>query len=343
MSGRISMTTDYEPSFFEAIEVDGHAHRVVVAEYDHQIVGIGLMCRRRVFLNGAPAEVGYIGGLRVDKSFRGTTTLFRGNQLMKQWDKELFDVPFYLSAIVRDNEEARQVLTSGRAGLPHAREIGILYNAAIPFVRRRRPRVSGDVRVVHGGTVGAEQIADFLNRIGKEKQLYPVYTAQDILADRGILRGLRLDDFFVAVKGDAILGVIACWNQLPFRRTLVTGYSGVLRAIRPVASALAGLLRIAPIPSPGEALTNVFASCMAIAGNDERIFKLLMDSLLYEKYNTGKSMLVAGLMEKDPLVNALHGYLHIPARSCVYALSWKGFDALSGLDERVPYVELAGL
>lgn len=343
MPGRISMTTDYEPSFFEAVEVEGYAHRVVVAERDHQIVGVGLMCQHGVFLNGAPGEVGYIGGLRADKSVRGMTTLFRGNQMMKLWDKEHFNVPFYLSAILEDNVEARRVLYSGRAGLPQTREIGILYNAAIPFVPRRRPRLPDGVGVVRGTSVGAEGIAEFLNRVGKEKQFYPVYTAQDILAERGILRGLGLDDFYIAVKGDVILGVIACWNQLSFRRTLITGYSGILRPIRPVASALAGLLRMAPIPSPGDALKNVFASCVAVAGNDRRIFKLLLDSILYDRRRDGNSMLVAGVMEKDPLLPVLRGYLHIPARSCIYMISWKGFDGLSGLDERVPYVEIAGL
>lgn len=100
---------------------------------------------------------------------------------------------------------------------------------------------------------------------------------------------------------------------------------------------------MAPIPSPGDALKNVFASCVAVAGNDRGIFKLLIDSILYDRRRDGNSMLVVAVMEKDPLMHVLRGYLHIPARSCIYGLSWKGFDGLSGLDERVPYVEVAGL
>jgi hypothetical protein len=343
MPGRISMTADCEPSFFAAVEVEGYAHRVIAVESNHQIVGVGLMAKRRMFLNGTNTEVGYISSLRIDPSARNRTTIARGNHIMKQWHNEGFGVPFYLCAILQDNLTARNVLTSGRAGLPASRDIGTLYAAAIPLVKRRLPRLSGNIRVVRGSAIGAVRIAEFLNRTGSEKQFFPVYTADDIMADDQILRGLQLDDFYVAITGDHIAGVIARWNQLPFRRTLVTGYSGYLRWLKPLVASLADVLHLAPIPNPGEPLRNVLAACIAVAGNNQQIFKLLLNTILYHEYNTGKAFLIAGLMESDPLLPALRKYLHIPTRTCLYAMAWDGLDALSGLDGRVPYLELGGL
>jgi hypothetical protein len=343
MPGRISLTTDCEPSFFDAIEVEGYAHRVIVAESDHQITGVGLMAKRRMFLNGIPTDIGYLSSLRLDPSIRNKTTLTRGIQMVRRWHQEGFGVPFYLCAILKDNRSAKNILTSGRAGLPSSQEFGTLYAAAIPLLKRRLPRLPEGFRVVRGSTVGAVRIAEFLNRTGSEKQFFPVYTADDIMAEDHLLRGLRLDDFYVAITGDQIAGVIACWNQLPFRRTLVTGYSGYMKWLKQFISPFTRALHLAPIPNPGEPLRNVIAACIAIAGNNQQIFEALLNTILHDEYDTGKAFLLVGLMEEDPMLPMLRKYLHIPTRTCIYALSWNGHHAVPKRDGRIPYLELGSL
>lgn len=340
MPGSISSTTDCKPSFFNAIEVEGFAHRVAVAESNKQIVGVVSMAKRRIFLNGTSADIGYIGSLRIDQSFRSTIILARLIYITKKWHNEGFGVRYYLSAIPQENVIARNIMTSGRAGLPTSKDMGILYNAAIPIFKRRFPRPPNGTRVVRGSSVGAAIIAEFLNRTGKEKQFFPVYTADDIMAEDGILRGLHLDDFYVALKGDQIIGVTACWNQLPFRRTLITGYPWYLRWLKTLS---APFVHMAPIPNPGEPIRSVVAACIAIAENNQQIFELLLNTILHNEYNIGKAFLVVGLMETDPLKPVLHRYFNIPTRTCIDAYSWDGRNALSELDGRIPYVELGGL
>lgn len=343
MPGRISLTMDCEPSFFNAIEVEGYAHRVIVAESNRQLVGVGLMSKRRMFLNGTPADVGYLSSLRLDPSIRNKNTLAQGVRFLRQWHHEGFGVPFYLGAILQDNRTARNMLNSTRVGLPANKNVGTLYAAAIPLLKRRHPRPPDGTQVVRGTAVGAVRIAAFLNRTGGEKDFFPVYTAEDIMAEDHILRGLRLNDFHVAITGDQIVGVIACWNQLPFRRTLVTGYSGYMRWLKQFIAPLAKALHMAPIPDPGEPFRNVFAACMAIAGNDQQIFKLLLDTILHNEYDTGKTFLLVGLMEGDPLLPVLRTYLHIPTRTGIYALAWDGIDAVYIPDGRILYIELGAL
>jgi len=343
MPGSISLTVDCEPSFFKAIEVEGNTRRVIVGESNRQIVGVCLMAKRRMFLNGTPTDVGYMSSLRIQPLIRSKTHIIQGVQIFRQWHKESFGVPFYLFAVLQDNLAARNVLTSGLFGLPVSKEVGTLYAAAIPLIKRCSPCLPDGIRVVRGGAVGAVKIAEFLNRAGSEKQFYPVYTADDILADNQILQGLHLDDFYIAISGDRIVGVIACWNQLSFRRTLVTGYSGYMRWLKQLIAPLVKALHMAPIPNPGEAFKNVFAACIAIAGNDQRIFKVLLDTILQDEYNTGKTFLMFGLMEGDPLLPVLRKYLHVPIRTCIYAWAWDGLDAVNQLDGRLPYLELGGL
>ena len=337
MPGSISLTSDYDPSFFSAIEVEGYEHRVIVAESGNQIVGAGLMTKCRMYLDGVPSIVGYISSLRTDPA------IARGNRLMKQVNDEWTDVPFYLCAILQDNLNARRIITSGRVGLPPCMEIGTMYSAAIPFIKSRLLRLHDGIQIVRGDVVEPVRITEFLNRIGKERQFVSVYTTDDLVADDGILKGLHLEDFHAAVKGDDILGVMACWNQLPFRRMVVAGYAGYMRWLKPALTPLASLLHLAPMPNPGEPLQNVYASCIAVEGGDQRIFNLLLNAILHNEYNTGKTFLVAGLMEGDPLLSVLKKYVHFPTRTSIYGMGWDGLDAVTDLDCRTPYLELAGL
>ena len=343
MRGTISLAADYEPSFFRAIEVEGCEQRVIVAESNQQIVGVALLAKRRAFLNGTPADIGYLGSLRLDRSIRGTTIMARGRELLERLHEEEGGPPFYLLAILTDNVAAQNVLSSSRVGLPASTRIGTLHTVAIPLLPRLNPRLPARIQIERGSAVGAARLSEFLNRVGSEKQFFPVYTADDIMSDDGILRGLRLDDFYVAKTGDRILGILACWDQLPFRRILIAEYSGYMRWLKPFISPLANALRLAPIPNPGEPLRHLYAACIAIENNSEQIFTLLLNTILHHQHGRGNSFLLVGLMERDPLFPVLKKYIHIPSRSGIYALSLDNFDFTAALDERIPYVELGGL
>ena len=343
MPGPISLTADDDPSFFDAIEIEGHERHTIVVEADHRIVALGLVSKRRMFLNGTPADVGYISNLRADKSVRGRAIVTEFNRFVNQWQNMNFGVPFYLCAILKGNRKAREALAGGRINFAQIKEIGELYNAAIPLLKRPLPKAPAGVRVVRGNAVGATAIAEFLNRIGSKKQFYPVYTTEDIKADGGILRGLKPDDFHVALNGDHILGTIACWNQLPFRRMMVTGYSGFMRWLKPLTVPLTNLLRLAPIPDPGGPFRNAYAACIAIEDDHQDIFHLLLNTMLHSEYNTGKTFLTVSLMEADPLLSVVKKYLHFPLRTCIYAIYRDDLATIHQLDGRLPYIEAGGL
>ena len=100
---------------------------------------------------------------------------------------------------------------------------------------------------------------------------------------------------------------------------------------------------MAPFPKPGEFVKNLCAACIAVEENNQQIFESLLNTILHDQYNTGKTCLVVGLMESDPLIPVLHRYLHLTSRTCIYMASWEGFDILSEPKGRVPYIEVGGL
>jgi len=339
MPGAMELAFTHEPSFFDAIDVEGYDPRVIAGEEDGQVVGVGLLATRRVFLNGAPAEIGYLSSLRADPAIRGTTALARGYRFFRRLHNER-PLPFYLSTIMEENAAAREILTSGRAGLPAYHEIGRYRTLAIPLFRRKRKMLPAWLRLTRGSEVGAEAIAAFLQHAGRARQCFPVYTAEELSAPAGLLRGLSLDDFTVALSGDEIAGTLACWNQLPFRQHLVAGYNGLIRWGRPALNLLAAPAGCQLLPPPGTPVRCMLAACLAIRHDNPGVFRALLQHALSTRAGAGHDYLFVGLAEGDPLLPVAAEPLHIALRSRIYAVTW---DAAPALDGRAPYMELGSL
>jgi len=339
MPGMMTLAFTHEPSFFDAVEVEGDDPRVIAGAMDGQVVGVGLLAARRIFLNGEAAEIGYLSSLRIDQSQRGTTALARGYRFFKRLHRER-PLPFYLSTIMEENTAAREMLTSGRAGLPAYHAVGRYRTLAIPLMRRKRKKLPARLRLVSGSAVGAEAIAAFLRDSGRSRQFYPVYTAVDLLSPTGLLRGLALDDFTVALSGDAIAGTLACWNQLPFRQHLVTGYHGAMKWWRPALNLAAAPLGCQLLPPPRAPVRCLLAACLAIREDDPNIFRALLGEMLSMRAGADHDYLFVGLAEGDPLLPVAVEPLHLTLRSRIYAVAW---DAAPALDGRAPYLELGSL
>jgi hypothetical protein len=343
MPGAMSLAFTYEPDFFAAVEVEGAHTRVVVGERGGAIVGMGLSAQRRLYVDGQPENVGYLGSLRGDPAERNGFGLLRGYRYFRDLEGTM-PVRFYLSTIMEDNHAARRILTSRHAGLPQYHEVGLYRTLAFPLIRRRKPKADSRLQIVHGEQVGAAAIVAFLNTVGPEKQFFPVYDAEDIESSTGLLRGLRLSDFRVALAGDRIAGVMAGWDQCAFRQHRVTGYSGVLRKLRPVLNLASKCLGAALFPSPGRPVQSFYAACIAIAANDAAVFRALLRHMLYEMHGQGRDALMVGLAANDPLLEAAQAWWHVTLSSRIYAVTWEeGSGLLRALQGRVPYLELGSL
>ncbi len=340
MPGSMSLAFTHEPNFFAAIEVEGYSQQVMVVENDGELAGSGVIARRRVYLNGQPAEVGYLSSLRVDSAFRNTTVMGRGYRYLRQLHESQPGIPFYLSTIMEENVAARELLTSGRAGLPNYREIGKYVTTIIPLIRR--PNRDCPIAIINGTKVGSTAIADFLNKTGPSRQFFPVYTATDIDSPTGILRGLQPENFLAAISGDEIVGVMACWNQLPFRQHVVAEYHGMLKFSRPVINFVSSAFGCRMLPDPGEPVNSLLAAGIAIKNDDPAIFRALLRHALAIHSNNGSDLFFIGMAANDPLLPIVTEPWHITLHSRIYTVDWNA-DAANRFDAKVPYLELGGL
>ena len=104
--GNFQISYQREPSFFDALAVEGYYSHVVVARktVNNEIIGLGVRSVKQLYINGIEKKIGYLSSLRLSENYRNGFLIAKGYKLFYQLhckDK----VDFYLSTIINDNTE----------------------------------------------------------------------------------------------------------------------------------------------------------------------------------------------------------------------------------------------
>ncbi len=344
MGGGIRVAFEREPSYFHAVGVQGHFAQVVVARdtATGALAGVGTRSVSPRFVNGEVRQVGYLSDLRLAPAYRGGTLVARGYRLLRELHRD-GRADLYYTVIAADNETALRTIAARRAGLPPYRDLGLLLSPAVNLVRRRRA-LPADVEIVRGHRRLLPDIVACLNRNGQRRQFGPAYAVEDFDPACAWLRGFRVEDFYAALRGSRVVGVLARWDQNPFKQTRVLGYGGALRLLRPLYNLAAPVLGAPRFPAPGARLRAFYVAFVAIDGDDLAVFRALLRRLYNEAVESGYGYCLIGLHEGDPLAAALSDYRLSPFRGRLFCVHFEdGEAAYRRLDGRPPHVELAFL
>jgi GNAT superfamily N-acetyltransferase len=360
--GRITLAFEREPSYALGCRTHGPFWQVVVARQAGSGQIGALLCRaaRSRYVNGEARDVGYFGQLRVDAAHRGrwlTTHLLHAVEQVHADGR----VSGYLATISDGNPRAHDLLVRlARSRFPTFRPVGRLWTLALHLPLRPAGRPAGwpagrrapggppamsadEISRAGAGDVG--EIVAFLRRHGREKQFFPAYAEADFSAG-GTTPGFAVEDFVVARRRGDIAGVVGLWDQTGAKQTVVRGYNGALRWLRPAYNAAARLMgaRSAPLPAPGAHLRAAHAAFVCVAGNDPRRFGTLLRSTAALAARRGVAYLLVGLAEGDPLLDVARAFAHVPYGSTLYTVCLPGDEAFHTLpDRRLPYAEVATL
>ena len=344
MPGKIRFVFGRDPDYFDALRVEGNEATVLVCRDSETggIVGCAHRCVRTVYLNGAPAEVGYLGGLRLEERWRGGRILAKAFRHLREMDRD-GRVPFHLTSIMEDNRTAMAVLSSGKAGLPAYHDRGRF--AAMAVGMKRTPVVADrslDVRFADASDKG--MILEFLSAEGPRRQFYPAYGPGDFGEDGRLLYGLEWGDIALAFRSGRLVGVVAAWDQRRYRQWRITGYAAPLPLFRGVLNGLAALRGLPRLPAIGEPLRYFTLALNCVEGGDPVVFSSLL-AYLIGRHRARYDFFLAGLHEADPLLPVLAALPHVPLPGRLHLVAWSDqADAVTRLDPRlVPYLELGSL
>jgi hypothetical protein len=339
MKGSISISFESEPSFFDALDIQGGESQVVIAKTDtNKIIGFGVRTINPMYVNGNIRNVGYLSTLRVNSDFRNNTFLARGYRFFRKLDED-GKVPFYLTTIVEDNLDARKILESGKAGLPRYTPLDILSTS---IIKPKLKKMDSEHVVLKGNNFSLEEIVRFINMEGKKKQFHPYYDVSDFNSPR--LRGLEKKDFYVAVEGDEIIGTLAKWDQSSFKQTRVVGYDKRMRIIRPFINLSSRFSNIPYLPQTGKLLHYFHTAFPTTKDNDPSILESLLKEIASDSKNNDYDYFTIGLTRSDPLREAVKPFSPREYNAIVYLVSFDKSDKkLEYLNGEIPYLELGTL
>lgn len=344
MPGVVRLAYLREPSFFQALQVEGRYNDVVIGRdiESGQIIGLGSRSIKTAFVNGRSSTVGYLSGLRLIEGYRGSTYLARGYRMLRERHQD-GRTKLYVTTIIESNQMAREILTSRRAGLPAYHDYGRFCCMAISLQQKPRPVRPETFEIRSAMPEDIPVIVEFWRREGVNKQFFPEYTAEDLLRAEGLLRGLELKNVLLAYSRSELVGTAAAWDQKSFRQSLVTGYNRQLTLFRLPYNVIARLLAYPILPRPGSYLGYINLSLICILKDNPRVFRALLVEMI-RRYRSLYPLLMAGLHEQDPLLPVLRQYRHFAYPSRLYVAYWEdGEEDFENLDGRVPYLELGAL
>ena len=340
MPGNIQVAFGRDPDFFYGRKVEGKVSQTIVAIEEDKVIGLGCRSIKPMYINGQVVNFGYLSGLRGSEAARGTTALARGFRFLRRLHEDKRTLA-YITTIVEDNVYAKNLLESGRAGLPRYIDLGKYYTLAINMNSWRRGRLRRDgISVSRGDRVGMKEIVAFLSRCGKERQFFPVYTEEDFHSE--YTRDFDPRDFYVAIRRNEVIGVVAKWDQSGFKQNIVTGYAGLLKSFRWALNLVLTMTRFKALPEPGEQLRMFYVSFVCIKDNDPKVLEKLLETLYQDNKTKEYHYCVIGFHERDDLQDAIRRYVSVRYTSRLYLVAWEdGVDMCNRIDRgRIPYLEI---
>ena len=334
----------HQPSFFQSVRVQGPMVQIGVVR-DTQtegIVGWAIRSIRAAYINGRAANMGYLGGLWLAPAVRSGTLLARLFQSFYQLHRDR-QTQLYLTTIAEQAYDVRQLLTSGRVGLPHYDDLGRYYALGIrlPAGKSRR---GGPIEVVPADPSDLPQVEDCLSQQGARRQFFPCFIANDLLSGLPHLRDLRPKDFYLALERNHVVGVAALWNQTAFRQLVLEGYRGWRGLWHGLVQRVRRYLGQPAWDRLGQEIPYRFLSFLAVQNDRRDVFRALLAELCQQAAQSGARTLLLGLHEKDPLLPELWRYRPYVHCRRLYLVYWDdGIEFRHSLQEMVPYVELATL
>lgn len=344
LAGSINVLLTREPNALHAAAISGDVYELMLAfqKEPRRLLGGGARFEFDAFINGNVSRIGYLGELRVEGGLRQRRRMLLNAYRAMRERHQKGRVPFYITTIISDNTSTRRLFEAGLADMPTYQPVETLVTLSIPTRRASRIRLPKlPVEECRASEMG--NLAARLGLTGREFQFYPVWTA-DLLRSGDRCRGIEATDFLIVRGEDAGIRAACClWDQRAFKQTIVAGYSGRLRRIRPLFNIAAPLLRHPRLPAPGETIESAFLSHLSVDADDEESLLALVGAAARKARSRGIDYIMVGLAERNPLCSLLerrfscHRY-----ESMIYMVYWDdGRDIVSTIDQRIAHPEVA--
>lgn len=343
LPGNISISFRRQPNYFYSSAVEGRENQTIICEDQAKMAGFFSRSISPVYFNGKVQNIGYLGSLRVDKDYHGQGVLAGGWEYLAQLDADA-KVPLYVVSIIADNKRAISILTKSSTKLnrPNFLFYKKFVTDLLYLTSKQKIDKYKSVEIIKANPDLLTEMLACLKRNAERKQFYPYYEQLDFTKQNDYFRGFKLEDVYLAIKKDKVIGMLAKWDQSDFKQTIVEAYNGKMKIFKPLYNFSARFSHYAPLPNIGKRFNYFYISTIAIDNDDNSVFKLLINKIYNDNLEQGYSYLILGLTEDNPWLHLLKSFKQFKYISNLYLASYpKNDNIIKNIDQRPAYLEVA--
>jgi hypothetical protein len=339
----INFYLNREPSFFEALSVEGYNSQVfsVIDQEKKEIAGAYVCSIKDCYINGKPETIAYFSSIKIDKDYRGGLIL---KKIITNLRSNMHSDPkFYFCSILENNHTANKIFQSGRSQLPVLIPLG-KFKTLIFKARKSKYNFIPSIKITNASNVDIIDLVAFLGKEGLKKQLFPVYKTEHFTnTQSGLLKGVDLDKLYIALEGNKIVGSLAVWDQTVFRQWLFYGKNS-FNLIRPLVNFHSWIKGIPAIPVRQKRMPYRYISLVCIEEDRKEVFEsLIYYAINQEIASNNDTILVLGHPGKNPMYSGIN-FPALELKSNIFAFAWReNLEYLSSIDFDNYYIETAAL
>lgn len=325
LPGPIRLAYGRDPSYWAGAAIEGPLHQVMVGrDAQGRIVGMGSRAVRDLYLGGRPRPVGYMSHLRVDpRVVWGAAlpkVLARGWHFYRSLHAD-GRVPYYLLSLVEGESPLLRLFAAGLNHWPTLAPVGHLVTYSVVARRTSLPALPVSVHLRRATPADLPAIAACLARNGARRAFTPVWCAGDLCRPDST-PGLEPEHFWLAQRGEEIVGCVARWDQQRWKQTWVRGYAPRLRTLRPWINLAARFALVPRLPPVGMTLRHSFASHWAVDHDHVEVAAVLLGAVVNDAAAAGDDYLMVGLDPAHPFGPVVRRCRHVPYRTALYLATW---------------------
>lgn len=327
MPSWVTMSLAREPDFFAASRHFGREQAITARDGDNgsKAVGMCTSAEHRVHLNGIETELGYLGALRVNQTYRHKLRVLQGGFAAVRALYPEDESFLWYTAVAEENTVARRLLEANLRGMPSYRLTNHLVSLALSSAQGRRrqlwrPAIADDLAA----------LCCFYNEQAASVQFSPVLTPE-----RARNTGA---DFYVLERDKTIMACMALWNQQSYKQVVANHYYWPLGTLLPLYNAYARLTRRMVLPPVGQPLDLSYLAFFATAPHMEHEWIALVEDALSLASTAAVTL---ALHEQHPSLERLRQrFKPVIYRSGIYSVN---FGPPPLLDGRAAQPEVAVL
>ena len=340
-SDGLSVCLDRSPDMLAVPKLFFESFRAFGFFMDERLIGYAMVCRKKLYVNGIPREIGYLANMYVLPEGRKKGWLYRASEPL--FREVLEEAGLGYATTMKGNRKTEPMI--GRRiekfpFIPHSKIIGVncIHNILITF---RRREVSG-YRVRRATESDIGEISRLLDAEYRNRLFGPVMTEENLLKTIARRPGFSISDYFVAEKDGKIVGTCSAWDISAIRKLRVMAYRKEYRAIKLAYGLVAPVLGFPALPEPGDTFREMVINDFGVEGRSPEILRALVTHLYILCRERGYNMLMIGSDERDPILAATRGFVKQPLRShVIFGSKDPELIDKEGINCSLPYLDIA--